>query len=234
MKRKILLLMMFFQMHNCFCQNIKHGTYLSKNGSSLKITADGTFDYSKEFHQYTNDVYIQKKIEQSYGKYEIKNGLLVLNTEERYIDSIIDKSIRFVEIEDSKTKDSINITVKKNDFIKVYLCKTGLELKYDIEDYTSSFFLSKNRIKVPKFYANYLSIKIYPNMDNYYMRSGLSDIKRICFESKKFIRNDSNKDLFIEIDFNVFNFYYVELNDEIVLIENDKLKFRGEEYILKI
>lgn len=234
MKRKFLVFIIFFQMHNCFCQNIKHGTYLSKNGSSLKITADGTFDYSKEFHQYTNDVYIQKKIEQSYGKYEIKNGLLVLNTEERHIDSIIDKSIRFEEIGVGKTKDSINITVKNNDFIKVYICYTGLEMTNDIEDVSHSFFLSKNKIKVPKFYTDYLSIKIYPNMDNYYMRSGLSDIKRICFESKKIIRHDSNKDILIEIDFNIFNFYYVELNDEIVLIENNKLKFRGEEYILKI
>lgn len=233
MKKIILVLLMSVHISSCSSQSIKYGVYRSKDGSFLKIKADGTFDYSREFHLLKLDNPIHKPLERSKGIYQIKDNFLVLNTNNNYIDSILDKSIRVKELESiNKRKDSITIKIKKNNFFKVYICHTGIEVKKDIEDISNSFLLANNEVYVKNFYTDYYSIKIYPNLDNSEIRGSFSDIKRICFESKKFERKDSSKDIYIDVDFDILNFYIVELKDEIVLFNKDELFFNGEIFYL--
>jgi hypothetical protein len=87
-------------------------------------------------------------------------------------------------------------------------------------------------MNVPKIYNDF-SVKVYPNFDDIYVRGDFSDIKRIYFESKIFKRDNPSKGIEIEIDFDIFNFYFVDLKDDIVLIKEGKLYFKGEELVFE-
>lgn len=222
-----------FQLVNCSCQTIKFGIYKSKNGSTLEINNKGLFKYSKELHLSRLDVKIGKKLEQSRGYFKKESNFILLNTSKTYIDSIINRSINVVQRESSNSiKDSTKITLKSKDFLKVYICGTGLEILKNINDASNALLLDKSEMNIGKIYNDF-SVKVYLNFDDAYVRSDFSDIKKICFESKLFKRDSFLKDIEIEINFDPFNFYFVDLKDEIVLIKKNKLYFKGEEFVIE-
>ena len=212
-----------------FSQSISKGVYKSKNGSVIKLNKNNTFYYEKN-EIYTSDLVIEDLKEFSYGNFFLKNGYLLFNSSKNnnYIDSILNKSFILKEIDHNKS-DSIIISINdlNPNITNLYMCGDDLYNEEDINDVTSCIKVY-DKIKIKKNYSDNYYFLIYPNIDNHMIRS--TNLNTIFFKTK-FYKNSFHKDLLINLNFQPLYFSYIELQNDVVLIRNDKkLFFKGEEF----
>jgi hypothetical protein len=212
------------------------GKYISKKGSYFVFHENNKFEYSKELHNFQTDIPVIEILETSKGEYRLVNKTIVLNSNKNYLDSIFTSSINLVEKQANKVnKDSIKINIEKHNwYYKVFICGTGIEIENNVNDVSGCYCLNNSLNTVPKFYTKFYKIKICPDIENHEFRESWSNINTLFIESKSIPRNDADSDIFIDIDFHILNFYFIDLVDEIVLIRKDRLLFRGEEYFFQV
>lgn len=226
--KKIFSLISLFWIIILLSQNTLTGTYRSKKGSLLKINSNNTFFYQKE-SMITHDVVIHEIKGFSLGKFKQEKDLLVLQTifNQKIADSIINKGIRIKE-ERNIDKDSVEIILNPvNNMLKVFICGTGIEYRYNNKDFSGCYLL-KDRNIVPVFSSKDFYFRIYPNIDNPIIRSEYH-INTMFFDTKKFSKNVNNN-LEISIVFDLLNFSMISFDGETVLIGNNKLSFLNEDF----
>ncbi|MEY8761400.1 hypothetical protein [Chryseobacterium tongliaoense] len=210
-----------------FAQDVEYGKYVSKSGSFLVIKKNKKFYFQKE-KTVKLDITSKEIIAKSFGNFERKNNMLLFTTTS--YDSIAEKSFKLEEL-DKSSNDSINIRFKKYDeLIKVYICGTGLENSKRVDD-TSSCMIIGNNTKLPKFYSEKFYFKIYPNLDDWRMRSDYN-INTISFTTKNY-KNMIHNNLLIDTDFDTTDFALEKFESDIAIIENKKIIFKGEEFLLE-
>jgi hypothetical protein len=211
-----------------YSQKINFGTYISKKGSILKLKNDNTFFHEKQqiFH---SDIELIDRISWSTGSFKINNNHIIFKS---YVNDKLNDSIKVKGIKRNiKTGDSLVIKLSTgNDNIKIFICETGLERKYNRDDYGGCFLLKEGVNKVPIFIAENFHFRIYPNIESVYFRNNYSKINTLFFETKKY-QKEIYSDLEIEINFDLDNFLQYDFDEEIALIKGNIIRFLGEDFI---
>ncbi|MGE8554544.1 MAG: hypothetical protein ACN6OB_11505 [Chryseobacterium jejuense] len=226
---KVFFFVTIFFIQFFFSQKIEYGKYTSSNGSFFILNKDKTFYFQKQ-RILKLDVDSKEIIMKSYGHFIQNDNLLLLTSPKKaYKDSLNNENFKIKEITDSKNLDSINIKfTKKNALLKIFICGTGIEYTNSLEDTSGCFFLKENR-KTPIFYSDKIFFRIYPNFDNVELRRDYK-INTPYIDTNYFIKKEINSDLLIDVNFDSNNFSFTNFEEDLVLIVNNKLIFKGEEF----
>lgn len=229
--KKIFFITLFFNQF-FFSQKIEYGKYISSNGSFLILKKDKTFYFQKE-RTLKLDVESKEILMKSFGSFIQKNNLLFLTSSKKaYIDSLNNENFKIREIDNLNKVDSISVKfTKKDSSLKMFICGTGINSSNNLEDTSGCFQLQKND-KIPIFYSDKIFFRIYPNFDDVKIRNDYN-INTAYIDSKYFIKNKINSSLLVDLNFDYNNFSFINFEQDIVLIQDKKLMFKGEEFVLK-
>lgn len=210
-----------------FSQKIEYGIYKSSKGSILKLNNDNSFYFKKQniFH---TDITAVDLISFSDGKFLQKKDFLILRS--KPYDSIT-SMIKINEvINKDKHLDSVNIRLKMNsDEIKIFVCGTGLETKYNDNDYGGCFLLKEGDNKVKLFYSENFNFRVYPNIESVKFRTNMGNINTFFFQSKNF-KKSITSGINVDVDFDAQSFLRVNFDEEFALIKGKTIRFLGEDF----
>lgn len=194
----------------------------SNNKSYIVLNENDTFEYVN-YDYFSNRDGGTNFFEINFfskGKYHKEGSFLIFNSINPKIEDFEKSSLKIVEKTSETNNDSIQFGVSydKRSY-KIFLCGTGIELGYDVVDASGCYELYDKNI-IPHLGSDDFYLRIYPNISNHFIRS--IDFNQNFFDSK-YYKKDSFSNVEITLDFNLNNFKFKALEDEMLFMEGDKI-----------